>query len=312
MSRRFFRVVRRVLIIGIGLLFLTSAGYAYWFTHRERPTPIVSQSLFQGITYTRDILDSPRPIDVHIIEIDLWANGLSFLVTPRNGQDGYEQAARTVSNFADEFGVQVAINGDFFQPFHELGPISYYPPNHGGVNLNGVAISRNRVVSSGDGFAYEAVYISEENQVVFQKPSWDVYNAISGDVLFIQEGEVTISPSLSEYYTKPNPRTAIAINEAGNILWMVVVDGRQPNYSEGATLHELADIMLELGAYTALNMDGGGSSTLVIEGVDGNAKVLNSPIHTHIPGRERPIGNHLGVYALPLADNVANQSVIND
>jgi hypothetical protein len=45
-----------------------------------------------------------------------------------------------------------------------------------------------------------------------------------------------------------------------------------------------------------MNMDGGGSSTLVIENERGKSEVLNSPIDSHIPGRERPVANHLGVY----------------
>jgi exopolysaccharide biosynthesis protein len=67
----------------------------------------------------------------------------------------------------------------------------------------------------------------------------------------------------------------------------------------GASMSELADIMLFYGSFTALNLDGGGSSTLIIE-QNGEPQLLNSPIHNYIPYRERPIANHLGVYALPL------------
>jgi exopolysaccharide biosynthesis protein len=78
---------------------------------------------------------------------------------------------------------------------------------------------------------------------------------------------------------------------------MVVVDGRQPGYSEGASLMELAELMLEKGAFYAMNLDGGGSSSMVTAGKNGNARLLNSPIDQHIPGRERAVGNHLGIYA---------------
>jgi exopolysaccharide biosynthesis protein len=79
---------------------------------------------------------------------------------------------------------------------------------------------------------------------------------------------------------------------------LFVVDGHQPNYSEGMTLPELAQIVLKHEGYTALNLDGGGSSTLVIEGLDGKPIVLNSPIHGRVPpGRERPVANHLGIFA---------------
>jgi hypothetical protein len=44
-----------------------------------------------------------------------------------------------------------------------------------------------------------------------------------------------------------------------------------------------------------MSLDGGGSSTLVIEGEDGLPEILNSPIDSYIPGRERPVANHLGI-----------------
>jgi exopolysaccharide biosynthesis protein len=73
------------------------------------------------------------------------------------------------------------------------------------------------------------------------------------------------------------------------------VDGRQPFYSEGATFAELADLLIDFGAHYAMSLDGGGSSTLVIEGEDGLPEILNSPIDSYIPGRERPVANHLGI-----------------
>ena len=49
----------------------------------------------------------------------------------------------------------------------------------------------------------------------------------------------------------------------------------------------------------AIELDGGGSATLVTEGEDGQPEVLSSPIHQRIPGRERPVANHLGVRVDP-------------
>ena len=88
---------------------------------------------------------------------------------------------------------------------------------------------------------------------------------------------------------------------------VIAVDGRQPNYSEGVNLAELAEIAIEYGAYTALNLDGGGSTTLVIEGESGRPELLNSPIDNRIPGRERPVENHLGIYARRINSDVLNQ-----
>ena len=78
---------------------------------------------------------------------------------------------------------------------------------------------------------------------------------------------------------------------------ILLVDGRQPNYSEGVTMAELVGILREYGAYSALNLDGGGSTTLAIEGESGEPVLLNSPIDNRIPGRERPVANHLGIFA---------------
>ena len=67
------------------------------------------------------------------------------------------------------------------------------------------------------------------------------------------------------------PRTAVGVIDENHLVF-VVVDGRQSGYSEGVTLTELADIMIDLGATTAYNLDGGGSSTMYF-----NGEVINSP-----------------------------------
>ena len=67
------------------------------------------------------------------------------------------------------------------------------------------------------------------------------------------------------------PRTAIGVIDENHLVF-VVVDGRQSGYSAGVTLTELADIMIDLGATTAYNLDGGGSSTMYF-----NGEVINSP-----------------------------------
>lgn len=80
------------------------------------------------------------------------------------------------------------------------------------------------------------------------------------------------------------PRTAIGIREDGSWL-LVVVDGRQAN-SLGMTLEELAELMVKYGAKSAVNLDGGGSSEMVVKG-----SIVNSPSD----GRERPVGSGIVV-----------------
>ena len=68
-----------------------------------------------------------------------------------------------------------------------------------------------------------------------------------------------------------HPRTAVAKLKDGKFL-MITVDGRQPGVSVGMSLQELAEYLLSLDAIDAMNLDGGGSTTMFLDG-----KVVNSP-----------------------------------
>lgn len=113
--------------------------------------------------------------------------------------------------------------------------------------------------------------------------------------MLVEQGEVVEGLNTQNI----NPRTAVGINKNGRYLILIVVDGRQPFYSEGATFPELAQLMLDQGAHFAMSLDGGGSSTMVVEGRNSKPVILNSPIDNYIPGRERPVANHLGIYLNP-------------
>ncbi len=92
----------------------------------------------------------------------------------------------------------------------------------------------------------------------------------------IKDGKINITASGS-YYEDRAGRTAIGITAAGKVVFMVC-DGRQGEFSCGASMQEIAQIMLEAGCYDAINLDGGGSSTYIAkpEGED-NLRVVNSP-----------------------------------
>ena len=91
-----------------------------------------------------------------------------------------------------------------------------------------------------------------------------------------------------------NPRTAAGIARKGRRLILVVVDGRQMPYSDGMSLRELANLMLALGARDAINLDGGGSSTLVYAAPtsDGALRIANRP--SDVEG-ERAVGDALAI-----------------
>ena len=98
-----------------------------------------------------------------------------------------------------------------------------------------------------------------------------------------------------------HPRTAIGIDRDTNSVLMLVIDGRQ-TFSRGYTMVELANLMIELGAEDALNLDGGGSSTMVGLRPDGALGVLNSPrdgAANGLPGEQRPVPDGLQVTYIP-------------
>jgi exopolysaccharide biosynthesis protein len=81
---------------------------------------------------------------------------------------------------------------------------------------------------------------------------------------------------------------------------LLVIDGRQKGTSEGATTAEVGEWLRSLGAAEGINLDGGGTTTLVTEGPDGRPQVLNRPVHANKPGTERVSASHLGLRAQPL------------
>ena len=85
-----------------------------------------------------------------------------------------------------------------------------------------------------------------------------------------------------------HPRTAVGYRPDGTVV-IIVVDGRQPSISNGASLVDLASIFWELGCSDAVNLDGGGSSTFILAGGQGGYTVRNSPSD----GRLRKIQNSL-------------------
>ncbi|MFY7953374.1 MAG: phosphodiester glycosidase family protein, partial [Armatimonadaceae bacterium] len=125
----------------------------------------------------------------------------------------------------------------------------------------------------------------------------DIQHAIAGAPRIVSNGRRDLRVPDEE--VKPdvalgrNPRTAVGICRDGSLLLMVV-DGRQESLSQGATLEELADLMISLGAVDAVNFDGGGSSTMVVEGA-----VVNAPSEK---AGERPIADALLVFSDTIAD----------
>lgn len=236
--------------------------------------------IFRGVERCKGHAARPRPLRAYAVRIDLREPTIRFLVTPANGRRPKDCDARRTSEFLAEFKCQVVINGSFFGPFARR--------KGDPQDVIGLSMSRGDLYSPANKFA--ALLISKDNKAWIARPPFDTskaHNALAGDYPLLENGRN------NGHMGRRHPRTAVGITKDGRYLILMVIDGRLPGYSEGTTKAETAEWMRRLGAYHALNLDGGGSSTLVVEGRDGRPGVANRPSD----GRERLCPNHLGVYA---------------
>ena len=115
-------------------------------------------------------------------------------------------------------------------------------------------------------------------------------DVVAGVPQLIKEGKIEITwqdeKASNSFVETRHPRTAVAKLKDGKFL-MMTVDGRQPGVSVGMSLHELAEYLLSLGAVDAMNLDGGGSTTMYLDG-----RVVNTPSDK---GGERKIGDAIVV-----------------
>lgn len=295
MKKKILVIISCISLIGIAICFYSTgimlSKITHWFFTSE-----TNAEIFEGISYIREVRNTPRELVIHIVTINLKINGLEFLVTPGKPDQEYPLKARTTAQFLDEFNLNLAVNGDGFTPWKSNGPLDYYPHRGDPVTPTGLASSRG-VLYSQNKNNQPVLYISQNNKAQFNSPIGKIYNAISGNTMLVKGGKLAaeILNASTNDASLPNPRTSIGLDQHGKKLIIVVVDGRQPGYSLGVTLTELAMLLQEFGAYNAMNLDGGGSSTLVITNKNGDITLMNSPIDNNIPGHERPIANHLGV-----------------
>lgn len=114
--------------------------------------------------------------------------------------------------------------------------------------------------------------------------------AIGGKTVLLRDGQIQDVPD-----NESEPRTAIGFSADGQRMYLVTVDGRQ-RASRGLTLREMGGLMLQVGADDALNLDGGGSTTMLARKPgDAGAQVVNRPSN----GRERAVPNGIGIITAP-------------
>lgn len=107
----------------------------------------------------------------------------------------------------------------------------------------------------------------------------DAQFILAGGPLLVKDGKRNISmPTNTSFVTGTNPRTAIAVDATGKRVFFVTVDGRQRGYSVGTSLTKLADYLISIGAKYAINLDGGGSTTMAVRQLGTNTPVVvNKP-----------------------------------
>lgn len=214
----------------------------------------------------------------HVVHVDLAVT--EPVVTAPDASGSFP--ARTVQEHAQVSESTVAINANFFYPFHSHHPWDFAPRSgEVATPLGGVVVDGHWAAASEPDWPM-ICFNDEHASVEVTCPSETQWGVAGSDVL-LRDSAIAVTDD-----NDVAPRTAVGIGPEGRRVVLVVVDGRQPN-SPGLTLEALAELMREQGAVDALALDGGGSSTLVLKGF-----VVNSPIHTRVPRRQRPVPVHLG------------------
>ncbi len=257
------------------------------------------EPIFKGIDYATGFTDDPVPQSVNSLRIDLFNPNIEFFSTPGNGELPEETIAQTTSQFLDEYDLQVAVNANFFAPCCEAAS----EPK----NLINLAIYKGKIVSPSDSLISEnigevpdSILITEDNQAEISSTNpgdnfSNIFTAVSAGPRLLVDGGIVIDEIPRDAFYDLNPRTAVGLSEDERYLILMTIDGCQPGVSEGATLFQTAEWLLRFDAFQGLNLDGGGSTTMVREDQFGDPLLLNIPSTTG--GVERFNGNNLGVFA---------------
>ena len=271
--------------------------------------------IFKGIEHAAgtNFADAtiPRLQAVHCLRIDLTDPDLRLFPTPRalNYIAGSsETSALSVSNFMRIYGLQVASDANFYDTSQGSDPST----EGIAANVHGLLVTTGQVVSAVGDSRYASLLFRTNNEpvIVFNNtpPGTNltgIYNAISGYYPLVSNGlniADAIIPSYPDSYIhQPQPRTAFAISQDNRYLLMMTIDGRQSGYSDGALDSETAIWLLRFGAWNGINMDGGGSTAMYSSDCAGNPTPLNHSSYVAGRNRERIIGAHFGIYALPLS-----------
>ena len=244
----------------------------------------------RGITYTHIQSDTTGILhNYHILRIPYTRPEYECVV-------GLATSGReTPSSMAKRKGAILAVNGGFFEWTGEhvgltmqsgkiINSTYKMKPSRGSIGFG----KRHKIVI--DRVNYSDGKITGSNGT-----DWTGVTEIlsAGPVLLLNgviQPDWTDEELVPSFSTTAHARTAVGYTR-DTVIYMVVIDGYQPEISIGISIRELAQYMKDLGCTDALNLDGGGSSTMVIWN-----KVVNcvsDEVKSGIPGKERPVSNAL-------------------
>jgi Phosphodiester glycosidase len=217
----------------------------------------------------------------HVVQFDLDSQSAELILSEQS------QRGQTPSDFATLVSSLVTINGSFFDENFRAFGLSVAA----GEPYSGTSDSKDFQVfgCARDLQCYAETTIGKVQERVGLP---DFHTALSGKPILVNRGsprspyEDTKCPYFCQ---KRHPRSAVGLNAAGRVLTLALIEGRRAD-ARGASLAELARFMRNRGAVSAINLDGGGSSSLVIQGVVVNGRPDNEP-------DERPVSNALSIVA---------------
>ncbi len=225
---------------------------------------------FPGVRHLHRVTSSQN---LDVLVIDLCAPGVGVRTT------AYAERGRTAPSFGALVGAQAAINGDFFGS---------------GYSVDGLAASGGAVWPNQADHGYVAPIAFGDHRVeiypheaITADESW-MTEVVSGHPTVLWDGQFRSDVNGDPLCTNRHPRTIVGLSADHTTLYLAVVNGRATNRI-GMTCAEEAALMAEVGASYAMNMDGGGSSTMWMQGPG----VVNHPSD----GSPRVVGNHLAIYA---------------
>ncbi len=204
---------------------------------------------------------------------------VTMLAGTPNGTLDYRNQKQTVMQEAEyekSLGKRVlgAFNADFFDMFGDCAP-------------SGLCVKDGCVVANPHSARY-FFGVTKDGEPIIDTLAGKPYllealnAAVSGRDLLLSDGEICDVAVSEPFGFTAHPRTLAGITYDGNVI-VAVVDGRRPWHSNGATLTDAALLLKAHGCVRGLNLDGGGSSTFIVENEAGELQMLNSPADLHRP-----------------------------